>query len=250
MDELWEQVWAELRGGLSRQPRCAEHPDFPCVRTLSRGAINDIISVDRDGVRVRSHQTSNEDIIPATSFRAWWVHLQQHGNAALDPNDPNCPRSDRAVLVGAIYTCCLPNRIGRLGPNRISMLPPPPGGDGGDFPLPEEVAGEQVVEGAVRSVVVNAYERDPQARRRCIEAHGTRCCICGFSFGVVYGPVAEGYIHVHHLCPLSEVGEAHVVDPVTDLRPVCPNCHAVLHRRVPAFSIEELRWLMEQQIRD
>ena len=59
--------------------------------------------------------------------------------------------------------------------------------------------------------------------------------------------MADGYIHVHHLRPLSEVGEAHAVDPIKDLRPVCPNCHAVLHRRVPVFSIEELRTLLEQR---
>ncbi len=61
------------------------------------------------------------------------------------------------------------------------------------------------------------------------------------SFGAVYGPVADGFIHVHHLRPLSQAGGAHAVDPVEDLRPVCPNCHAVLHRRAPAYSIEEVK---------
>lgn len=108
--------------------------------------------------------------------------------------------------------------------------------------LPEEVAEPSLyIEGAIRRVAVNAYERDPESRRKCIAAHGTDCCVCGFSFGTVYGEVAEGYIHVHHLRPLSEVAEAHAVDPIVDLRPVCPNCHAVLHRREPAFSIEEVR---------
>jgi putative restriction endonuclease len=108
--------------------------------------------------------------------------------------------------------------------------------------LPEEIAATTapLVEGAICRVSVNSYERNPEARRRCIEAHGTNCCICGFNFGAAYGEVAEGYIHVHHLRPLSEVGGEYVVDPVADLRPVCPNCHAVLHRRIPAFSIEEV----------
>ena len=30
------------------------------------------------------------------------------------------------------------------------------------------------------------------------------------------------------------------VDPINDLMPVCPNCHAMLHRRTPPFSVEEL----------
>ena len=48
------------------------------------------------------------------------------------------------------------------------------------------------------------------------------------SFGAVYDEIAEGFIHVHHLLPLSEVKETHLVDLVKDLRPVCPNCRAVL----------------------
>jgi hypothetical protein len=128
-------------------------------------------------------------------------------------------------------------------PSTPFVTPIPPRGDPpAPFALPDEVPPSSgVVEGAVRVVTVNAYERDPVARRQCIAAHGCSCCVCGFSFGSRYGPVVDGYIHVHHLRPLSEVGGAHVVDPVVDLRPVCPNCHAVLHSRVPAFSIEEVR---------
>ena len=101
-----------------------------------------------------------------------------------------------------------------------------------------------ISEGDVRRVSVNAYERNPKARKRCIEYYGTSCCICGFNFGKKYGELAEGFIHVHHLRSLSEVGARYEVDP-EDLRPVCPNCHAVLHQRTPAFSIEEVRSLLE-----
>lgn len=111
--------------------------------------------------------------------------------------------------------------------------------DGIGVLLPEEIATavEPVVEGEAHRVLVNSYERDSAARQRCIAAHGTNCCICGFDFGAVYGSVAEGFIHIHHLRPLSEVGKAHKMLPEEDLRPVCPNCHAVLHRRIPAYSI-------------
>jgi len=98
-----------------------------------------------------------------------------------------------------------------------------------------------LVEGAVCRVVVNAYERNAEARRRCIARYGTSCCVCGFDFGHVYGLVAEGFIHVHHLRPLSEIGAEYVVDPEQDLRPVCPNCHSVFHRRTPPFSLEDMR---------
>ena len=115
-----------------------------------------------------------------------------------------------------------------------------------DSVLPEEIIQpSSLVEGAVRSITVNAYERNPQARRECVHAHGTTCCICGFNFGAVYGKVADGYIHVHHVCPLSEVNGEYVVDPVEDLQPVCPNCHAVLHRGGECRSIEEVKNMVE-----
>jgi len=114
--------------------------------------------------------------------------------------------------------------------------------------LPEEIeATTALIEGTARRVSVNAYERNSEARQRCIEYHGTSCCICGFNFGAAYGEVAEGYIHVHHLKPLSEIGGQYVINPVEDLRPVCPNCHAVLHRRTPAFSIEEIKALLKSR---
>lgn len=100
-------------------------------------------------------------------------------------------------------------------------------------------------EGALRLVRVNAYERNALARRRCIEHHGTACAVCGLTLGSVYGALAEGLIHVHHLRPLSERGGVdYELDPIADLRPVCPNCHVVLHRRTPLLTIEELRALV------
>lgn len=104
-----------------------------------------------------------------------------------------------------------------------------------------------LLEGSSKVVRVNAYERNPLARRRCIEHHGLACAVCGLLLASVYGPVAQGVIHVHHLRPLSGRRAEHAVDPVADLRPVCPNCHVVLHLRQPPFSIGELRSVMQQQ---
>ena len=60
-----------------------------------------------------------------------------------------------------------------------------------------------------------------------------------------YGEDFEGFIHVHHLRPLSEVSESHEIDPINDLVPVCPNCHAIIHRRSPPYSIQEMRELIK-----
>lgn len=117
--------------------------------------------------------------------------------------------------------------------------------------LPEEAEASAalVSEGAVFRVAVNMYERSPQARRRCIEAHGSACCVCGFDFGATYGSVAEGYIHIHHLRPLAQLGGVQAIDPVAELRPVCPNCHAVLHQRSPPYSIDEVVTFLRQRHR-
>ncbi|HEX3150945.1 MAG TPA: hypothetical protein VHR66_22895 [Gemmataceae bacterium] len=66
------------------------------------------------------------------------------------------------------------------------------------FALPEQVAfSATIIKGAVRQVAVNAYERDPEARKKCVEYHSTECSVCGFNFAARYGPTATGYIHVH-----------------------------------------------------
>ena len=116
-------------------------------------------------------------------------------------------------------------------------------------PLPEEITdlSHEVWEGAKATITVNTYERDPRARRACIQKWGCHCQACGIVLEKTYGSLAADYIHVHHLVPLSQVGAKRPVDPAKDMRPVCPNCHAVLHRRDPPYSIAELRQKMEER---
>jgi hypothetical protein len=104
---------------------------------------------------------------------------------------------------------------------------------------------EPLVEGAAKSVLVTTYERNPLARQQCIAHYGTKCRVCGFSFGDVYGETAEGFIHVHHLKAVAGAGERKV-NPIKDLRPICPNCHAVIHLQNPPLSIVELKRMLKQ----
>ena len=102
-----------------------------------------------------------------------------------------------------------------------------------------ELAG--LPEGAKIRVEVNRYERDRRNRAAALAIHGYRCKACDLDMGDRYGPDAAGFIEVHHVTPVSEVGPAYIINPYTDLAPLCPNCHAVAHRRSPPFSIDELR---------
>lgn len=115
--------------------------------------------------------------------------------------------------------------------------------------LPEEVHPETVPEngkymaGAVRQVLVNAYERDPDARKACFDQYGKACTVCGIRFEKRYGPIGKGFIHVHHKKPLA-TREVYRLDPVKDLVPVCPNCHSMLHTSDPPLTVDELKALM------
>lgn len=113
--------------------------------------------------------------------------------------------------------------------------------------LPEEIPDDiGLPEGLRQRVSVNVYERNPRARRECILHYGTSCIICGFNFEERYGKVGAGLIHVHHLTPLSEIGEEYYINPINDLRPVCPNCHAIIHRNNPPYTIEEVITFLNQ----
>ena len=117
--------------------------------------------------------------------------------------------------------------------------------------LAEEIAAaERFWEGALRRITVNAYERDPAARKACIAHFSAVCSVCGFDFAARFGDLGTGFIHVHHTRPLSEVARGYAVDPIRDLMPVCPNCHAMLHQRTPPLSVAELRKHMRDGTND
>jgi 5-methylcytosine-specific restriction protein A len=108
--------------------------------------------------------------------------------------------------------------------------------------IPEEISEEEnYFEGGKKQITVNAYERNPQARAKCIAHHGLDCKVCGFNFAEVYGEIGQDYIHVHHIKPLSEIQEGYQVNPINDLVPVCPNCHAMLHKKIPSYTVHQIK---------
>lgn len=96
-------------------------------------------------------------------------------------------------------------------------------------------------EGAVLRVEVNRYERDRRNRAAAIAIHGYVCKACGIDLASRYGDAASGLIEIHHVTPVSVLGPNYRINPVTDLVPLCPNCHSVAHRRQPPFSVAEVQ---------
>ena len=85
-----------------------------------------------------------------------------------------------------------------------------------------------------------ARERSSRNRQRCITLRGATCEVCGWDSKKVYGLDFE-IIDVHHTEPLSSFEGSKVFNPLTDLVPLCPNCHRAAHKKSPPYSVEELK---------
>jgi 5-methylcytosine-specific restriction protein A len=98
-------------------------------------------------------------------------------------------------------------------------------------------------------VLVNRYERSYANRMNCLAVLGHSCLACGFNFEKTYGDIGEGFIHVHHVTPVSQMIAGYVVDPARDLVPLCPNCHAMVHTSSPPLSVEQLKLILSRNSR-
>lgn len=96
-------------------------------------------------------------------------------------------------------------------------------------------------EGKSKIITYKSYDRSPIARQACIEHYGYSCSVCNFNFEESYGKYGANYIEVHHLKQIADMGDEYMINPVTDLRPICANCHRMLHKTRPPLSIEELK---------
>lgn len=97
--------------------------------------------------------------------------------------------------------------------------------------------------------IMKQYKRTKKERDECIKFHGTICAVCGFSFEQEFGEIGKDYIEVHHLKPVAQFASSpvRIVNPIADLRPVCANCHRMLHMRNPPLSVEELIEIRSRQ---
>ena len=105
-----------------------------------------------------------------------------------------------------------------------------------------------LTEGAVVRTFGNRYERNHKARLQCVAKQGYTCVVCGFNFEKRYGEIGKNFVHVHHLKDVAGRGGEYEINPDTDLRPVCPNCHAMLHKGKTPLSPEELKQMLRDNL--
>ena len=106
---------------------------------------------------------------------------------------------------------------------------------------------EEHSEGKKYEIVTSRYERNPLNRKLCLIKFGYNCQICGFNFQKYYGEIGKDFIHVHHIIPVSQMGGEYILNPEKDLIPLCPNCHAMVHKKNPPFTPDELKEIIKHQ---
>ncbi|MCQ2001353.1 HNH endonuclease [Arthrobacter zhaoxinii] len=201
------EVWLVLRGSSGRGPRgLAGH-----------------------GVVVSSGSGHDADTV-AVNFDRLLPLGEQVPESLLEEHLPDLPRSGDAVSVPAASVPALR----RLWSGFLGAGPDPV------RPVPGTLAAA-----ALGLQQVNNYEHDAEARRLCLAFHGICCAACGLVPAQRYGPGTDALLQVHHLVPGTDLPVDYVLDPVSDLVPLCPTCHAVAHTRVPVpYSPAEVRGLL------
>ena len=111
---------------------------------------------------------------------------------------------------------------------------------------PSEDSGqESVKEGEKLRIEVNKYERSQKNRLMALAFHGYDCSVCGLNFVKKYGEIGNDFIHIHHTVPISKLKLNYQLNIEKDLIPVCPNCHAMLHKGDHMinrpFTVKELK---------
>lgn len=173
----------------------------------------------------------NVDTLNTDSWPANWNSLKlvlQKANLILEDNADYNINEALPWLYGFLGLC-------------LSLLP---------IEQVDEQTSDGTTEGKILEVRVKRYERSKINRAACIQIHGQSCLICGFNFQDYYGDLGTDFIHVHHVVPLSEINSEYICNPAKDLIPVCPNCHAMLHRKKPVLTPQELSQVVEDHGRD
>lgn len=107
---------------------------------------------------------------------------------------------------------------------------------------------EQFLEGGRQVQKHMRTEPNPVLRTRARDLWrqregGLRCKVCRFDFESVYGDLGSDFIEMHHDVSLSLLTRRSPVSP-EQLKPLCANCHRMIHRERPMLTIQRLKLLI------
>lgn len=111
-----------------------------------------------------------------------------------------------------------------------------------------EILDDSVVrEGELKKRTTEYRTRSTQLRNAAINRYTVNgrihCHACCFEFARAFPGIGDGFIHIHHLRPVSFLrGEAlKMNEALANVRPLCPNCHQMVHTSTPPLTISYLR---------
>lgn len=102
---------------------------------------------------------------------------------------------------------------------------------------------KEFYEGFRNQIKIENLFRDRKLIKHAKEFHGVTCSVCNFNFEKFYGIHGKGFIEMHHLIPIKKGPRK---TKITDLVPVCSNCHRMIHKGGSMLSIEYLKDLIEE----
>ena len=111
-------------------------------------------------------------------------------------------------------------------------------------PLLKEIS---IIEGKKQFKQTTTYCRSKELRDLAIKKFSLNsgkipCKVCKFNFEDRYEDIGRGFIEIHHLKPVCDLGEIETsfAKAFANLAPLCSNCHRIVHRKNPCFTLEEM----------
>ena len=104
---------------------------------------------------------------------------------------------------------------------------------------------EEFEEGRLLTRLHKIRERSPSAGKKrkaeIFQKTGKlECEACGFDFHKFYGEIGQGVAECHHTKPVSELKKGEKTK-LSELSILCANCHRIIHKSKPMYSVEQLR---------
>lgn len=87
-------------------------------------------------------------------------------------------------------------------------------------------------------------ERNPGlvAKKKSSVVGDLKCVVCDFVFSEKYGDIGNGFIECHHTIPISQ--DDREKTKLEDLELVCSNCHRMIHKNNPPYTIDEMKLIV------